>query len=130
MNHKQASYIVLGAVGLAAALWLRKSLSDAHAVAQASGVTGSAKEGGIATTPLQPSKIAFAGIADPLHYLINTGKKATARVSSLASTSLTDWRQRQGNAASADAADSSPVQTNISNYRPSAWAPINFRSGV
>jgi hypothetical protein len=132
MSRKFYGAAALAVIGIGAAIWLQKSLAAKHAAVNARAVTDSAKSGSLSSSPIQPSKVAFAGLSDPLGAIT----RATNRAVDVIKTSLgnnsaaVDYRIRQGNPASAAAAFQSPTQTNMSNYRPSAWAGIQFRSGV
>jgi len=131
MSRKFYGTAALVLIGVAAAIWLQKSLAAKNAAADAHGVTDSLK-GGVSSSPIQPSKVAFAGLADPLGAITRAGNRAVQTITSSLgiNSAATDYRLRQGNPASASAAFTSPTQTNVSNYRPSAWAGIAFRSGV
>ena len=131
MSRKFYGTAALAVIGIGAVIWLQKSLAEKHAAVDARAVTDTSKSG-VSSSPIQPSKVAFAGLADPLGAISRAGNRAVQTITSSLgiNSAATDWRQRQGNPASAAAAFTSPTQTNISNYRPSAWAGIQFRSGV
>lgn len=131
MHNKHVGVIVLTVVGAGAAYWLYKTMQANTAPATAAGVTNTAKTGGIVTTPFF-RQIAAVLIRDPLSWAGN----AAARAASLIPGGLSngsapvDWRIPFGNRESQAAAGAAPKATNISNYRPTSWASIPFRSGV
>jgi hypothetical protein len=126
------SLIVVTAVGGAAALWLYNKLSSGdNSPATARAVTDSTK-GGFTTTPIQLSKVAAVAIGDPLQWIGSVTNRAAQIIPSNLSngSAATDWRLPFGNPESAKAASTAPKATNVSNYRPSSWASVQFRSGV
>lgn len=133
MDTKQTiGLILITAVGGAAALWLYNTLASGdNSPATARAVTDSTK-GGLTTTPVQLSKVAAVAIGDPLQWIGSvTNRAAQAIPSNLSNGSAaTDWRLPFGNPESQAAASNAPKATNVSNYRPSSWSSINFRSGV
>lgn len=130
---KTIALIAVTAVGGAAAIWLYNTMmAGGNAPATARGVTDSAKSGSLRTTSIQLSKVAAVAISDPLKWIGSVADRAAQLIpSNLSNGSVAqDWRIPFGNPESRDAALNSPDQTNISNYRPSSWAPVQFRSGV
>lgn len=130
---KAAGFIALTAIGGAAALWLYNTLtSGTDSPATARAVTDSAKDGGLKTTPIQLSKVAAVAIGDPLQWIGSVTNRAAQLINSNLSngSAATDWRIPYGNPESANAASTATKATNVSNYRPSAWASVQFRSGV
>lgn len=131
MSRKAISGVVLIGIGAVAAYWWYSTVKQQQAAASARAVTDSIK-GNVATSPVQPSKVAFAGLSDPLGAITAPIDRLTNRITSSLgiNSAATDYRVRQGNPASAEAAFESPTNTNVSNYRPSLWAPVVFRAGV
>ena len=131
MSRKAISGVMLLGIGAVAAYWWYSTVKQQQASASAKSVTDSVK-GDVSTSPIQPSKVAFAGLADPLGAITAPVNKLTDVITSSLgiNSAATDYRIRQGNPASAEAAFESPTNTNVSNYRPSLWAPVVFRAGV
>jgi hypothetical protein len=128
---KSISLVLLTAVGVGAGLWLYKSLGTGTAPATAKGVTDSTK-GGVTSTPIQTSKVAVAGLNNALDWIGTVTDRAAALIpGNLSNGSYAgNWRIPFGNTESANAAANAPKQTNVSNYAPSAWSSIKFRTGV
>jgi methyl-accepting chemotaxis protein len=130
MSRKAIGGVTLLVIGAAAAYWWYSRVKQDQSSVTAKSVTDTTK-GDLSSTPLQTSKIAFAGLADPLNAIVQPVDRVINRIqSSLGiNSAATDYRVRQGNPASAEAAFESPTNTNVSNYRPSLWAPITFNGG-
>jgi hypothetical protein len=129
---KQIGAVALTAVGLAALYWLVKSLQEGTSPATAQGVTGTAKSGSLITTPVLLSKVAAVAIKNPLDWVGHVTNRAAQLIpANLSNGSYPgNWRVPFGNPESEAAAGAADKYTNISNYRPSSWASIQFRSGV
>lgn len=132
MNRKSVSSALLVAVGIGAAYWMYKSLQQGNEPATARGVSGFAKAGSLITTPIQLSKVAVVGLSTPLDWIGKIVRGAADAIpANLSNGSVAqDWRLPFGNLESANAAATADKETNVSNYRPSSWAPITFRTGV
>lgn len=131
--NKLVSSVALIAVGGVAAYWLYQSQKYGHSPATAKQVTNTGK-GSLTSTPIQTGRVAAIGVADPLAWIGSITNRAASLIPSNLSngSAAINWRIPFGNAESQAAASSAPKATNVSNYRPSAWAPIaqKFRSGV
>lgn len=130
---KTISTLALLGIGGFAAYYLWQAQKYGHSPATAKQVTNTGK-GSINSSPIQTGRVAAIGVADPLAWIGSITNRAASLIpSNLANGSAAiDWRIPFGNAESAAAASQSTKATNVSNYRPSAWAPIarKFRSGV
>jgi hypothetical protein len=124
--------VLITAVGGAAALWLYNTLSSGdNSPATSRAVTDSTK-GSLTTTPIQLSKVAAVAIGDPLQWIGSVTNRAAQVIQGNLSngSAPVNWRIPFGNPESQAAASNSPKSTNVSNYRPSSWASVQFRSGV
>jgi hypothetical protein len=130
---KTLSTIALLGIGGFAAYYLWQNQKYGHSPATAKQVTNTGK-GSINSSPIQTGRVAAIGVADPLKWIGSiTNRAANLIPSNLANGSApTNWRIPFGNPESQAAASNAPKATNVSNYRPSAWAPVarKFRSGV
>lgn len=121
------------AIGGVAAYYLFQAQKYGHSPATAKQVTDTGK-GSIKSSPIQSGRVAAVGVSDPLKWIGSiTNRAATLIPSNLANGSApVNWRMPFGNPESQAAASNAPKATNVSNYRPSAWAPVSrkFRSGV
>ena len=128
---KTLPLVALAIIGVGAAYYLRKQLQVGTSPGTARGVTDSTK-GGLTTTTIQTGRVAAVGIGDPLKWIGSVTNRAAQLIpNNLSNGSYAgNWRIPFGNAESPAAASGSVKATNVSNYRPSAWAPISFRQGV
>jgi hypothetical protein len=131
MIPKSATTVVLVLVGGAAAYWLYRSLQTGNSPATARGVTDTTK-GSIVSTPVSLGRVAAVAIGDPLKWIGSVTNRAAQLIPSNLSngSAATNWRIPFGNPESQAAASSAVKATNVSNYRPTSWAPMNFRRGV
>jgi hypothetical protein len=129
--HKGIGSVALLLIGGAAFYYLYRSLQSGNSPATARGVTDSTK-GSITSTPISLSRVAAVAIGDPLKWVGSVTNRAAQLIpSNLSNGSYAgNWRLPFGNPESAAAASQAVKQTNVSNYRPSTWAGVNFRSGV
>jgi hypothetical protein len=125
MNRHTVSYVIIAGVGLGALYLWQQGKKGRSTAAKARAVTSSAK-GNVVSTPVQPSKVAWFAPANPFELLGNIGKKITHGAGASLGQSQHDYRIPFGNPQSFAAARGSPKATVMSNYRPSAWAPISF----
>lgn len=129
--HKNYASLALLAVGVAASYWLYRNLQSGTSPATARNVTNSTK-GSLTTTSISLSRVAAVAIGDPLKWIGSVTNRAASLIPSNLSngSAATNWRIPFGNPESQAAAANAPKATNVSNYRPSSWASVNFRSGV
>jgi hypothetical protein len=123
---------VVIAVGAAAAYWLYTNLQQGNSPATARAVTDTAKSGSLVTTPVLLSKVAAVAIKNPLDWVGSVTNRAAQLIPGGLSNGgvAQDWRIPFGNPESQAAAGAAPKATNVSNYRPSGWASVQFRTGV
>lgn len=128
---REIGLLGLAVVGGLAAVYLYKKLQSGTSPATARNITDSTK-GSVTTSPINLARVAAVGISDPLKWIRSGANRAASLIPSNLSngSAATNWRIPFGNPESANAASSAPKATNISNYRPSSWASVNFRSGV